>query len=655
VGDFLTGRILRDRYQLRDKVGEGGMAVVYRAQDMLLERVVAVKILREQFASDREFVERFRLEALSAASFNHQNVVNIYDVGEDDGVYYIVMEHVEGETLKEIIRRRGRIPEREAVEIAIQIAEGLGAAHRRNLVHRDIKPHNILITDDGAVKVTDFGIARASSAVSLTQTGTVIGSVHYFSPQQARGEAVDSASDIYSLGVVLFEMLTGRLPYTGESPVAVALKHIQEEPPHVRSIAPDVSIEVDRLVAKMMSKEKEHRPASTAILLKELDAVRRALPDRAPESTMDVAGDTQVMPALGDDEKTLVRRLGEDEIGMPRPRQKPEKRRKRRWLFALIVFVGFVGGLAWAAQQLPALIFPEVVQVPRLAGLDLETARERLAEQGLRLDPDIQYTYSREVETGLVIRQTPDGGAEVRKGRAIRVTVSQGPRYVVVPEVVGLRKTEAQLSITQQGLTMGEVVEEFNPNVPPNTVIGQDPPAGTRLEEGRAVDIQVARGSQPLTLITVPDVRGQTLSQAQSLLESLGLVAGTIHGEPSVSIQPNTVIDQHPRPGDQVEVGSTFGLIYSVRPEEPVGREEPAIAETADKNWEIPVLIAVPEGPSQLVVVMVTDDWSPRVVYSEVHRGGSRFTHTVHVRGDEAMVQVWFDGVPQMNEVFRRP
>ena len=653
MGDALTGQVLRDRYVLREKVGDGGMAVVYRAQDMLLEREVAVKILREQYASDAEFVERFRLEAQAAASFNHPNVVSIYDVGEENGVHYIVMEYVEGETLKDVIRRRGRLPEGEAARIAGEIAEALGAAHRRGLVHRDIKPHNILITRDGTVKVTDFGIARAQSAASLTQTGTVIGSVHYFSPQQARGEPVDSASDIYSLGVVLYEMLTGRLPFNGDSPVAVALKHIQEQPAPVRSIVPEISPAAERLVARMLSKEKEGRPESTAVLLKELEFIKNAAPPPGP--IPDAGGDTQVMHAVRDDEKTLVRRTGEDESIMPRPRQKPVKKKRRRWAVAVIVILSFLGGLAWAAQKLPSLIFPEIVQVPQLVGLDLRAARERLAERGLRLDTDIQYVYSRDFDAGLIIRQSPEGGAEVRMGREIRVTVSQGPRFVVVPEVVGLRKTEAQLWITQQGLVLGEVVEEFNPDVPPNTVIGQDPPAGTRLEEGRTVDIRVARGTQPLTLVTVPDVRGRNLEEARSLLESLGLVAGTIHGEPSVSFPQDTVIDQHPPAGDQVEVGSTFGLIYAVPPAETMTGGGIPAQPVQDKNWEIPVFISVPEGPSQLVVIMVTDDWSPRVVYSQVHRGGSRFTHTVHVRGDEATVQVWFDGVPQMNEVFKRP
>ena len=311
MGDPLTGQTLANRYELIERVGEGGMAVVYRARDGLLGRIVAIKILREQFASDSEFLTRFRLEARAAASLSHPNVVNIYDVGEDRGVHYIVMEYVQGRNLKEMIRSRKPMPVAEACAIGLQIARALEAAHQRELVHRDIKPHNILIMPDGTVKVTDFGIAQAASSASLTQTGTVIGSVHYFSPEQARGESVDAASDIYSLGVVMYEMVTGRLPFTGDNPVAVALKHLQERPIPPSHLNPDVPAALERMILKMLAKEKADRYRSAAQLIQDLRGVKAAIDREGSEHDEEALAfseqATQVTPAVIDNEPTLIR------------------------------------------------------------------------------------------------------------------------------------------------------------------------------------------------------------------------------------------------------------------------------------------------------------------------------------------------------------
>jgi len=655
LGDPLTGQTLANRYELIERVGEGGMAVVYRARDGLLGRIVAIKILREQFASDSEFLTRFRLEARAAASLSHPNVVNIYDVGEDHGVHYIVMEYVQGRNLKEIIRSRKPMPVAEACAIGLQIARALEAAHQRELVHRDIKPHNILIMPDGTVKVTDFGIAQAASSASLTQTGTVIGSVHYFSPEQARGENVDAATDIYSLGVVMYEMVTGRLPFTGDNPVAVALKHLQERPIPPSHLNPDVPAALER-VSPQDARQREGRSLpQRAQLIQDLRSVKAAIDREGSEEDDEALAfseqATQVTPVVIDNEPTLIRR-GQEGVGtMPKARA---KRRGRRWLVYTMILFSFLGGMVWAAQKLPDLIFPEVVRVPEIVGLDLVEARNRLEAVGLRLASEVNDVYSREAPAGVIVRQDPEAHHMVRMGREIKVTVSRGPEYVVVPDVIGLPKIEAQLQITQQKLVMGEIREEYNPSVPPNTVIGQDPPPDTRLEAGKPVDIVVARGSLPQETVMMPDVRGVPLAEAKARLEALGLVEGQLHPEPHPTAPEGQVIDQNPRPGEEVEVGYPYALAYAVTEFVPGGASGPSSA-VEDKNWERSIFINVPEGPPQEVVILVTDDWGTRVVYREVARGGSRFNHVVKMRGDVARIQVWFDGVPQMDDTLRRP
>lgn len=654
LADPLSGKRLRNRYEVLEKVGEGGMAVVYKAKDALLGRVVALKVLRDQFATDADFVARFRLEAQAAGSLSHPNVVNIFDVGEDEGVHFIVMEYVEGENLKERIRR-GRLAVSEAVAIAREIAKALEAAHRQGLVHRDIKPHNILLTRDGTVKVTDFGIARAASAAtSLTATGTVIGSVHYFSPEQARGDAVDSASDLYSLGVVLYEMVTGELPFTGESPVAIALKHLQESTRPVRELNPEVPRELERIIRKATAKSKADRYQSAQELLadlRRLSLFEESRVELEPAPAIDASATQVYSTAELSDGATRVHKRLEEQASMPR-KKRPEAKRKRRllWLFLIL---SFAGGMVWAVQELPKLIFPEIVRVPDVTGLDLTQARRALSEAGLRLE-EAGDEYHGSVPPGAIIRQDPEANERVRMGRAIRVVLSRGPEYVVVPDVIGRPKIEAELAITQEGLILGEVTEEFYPDVPPNTVIRQNPPPSTRLEKGKAVQLIVARGSQPRQQVVMPDVRGMTLEAARQRLQALGFVEGQLHPEPHPGVPQNQVVDQNPPPGERVEAGYPYSLAYAVPLSTAQGVEE--IPESVDERyWETQVLIHVPEGPPQEVVISISDEWGLRQVYREERQGGSRFYYPLRIRGEQATIQVWFDGVPQMREVVTRP
>src|SRR5690606_12530551 len=467
------------------KLGEGGMAEVYLATDLLLNRAVAVKILHARFAGDREFVERFRREARAAASLSHPNVVNIYDVGEDQDTHYIVLEYVKGRNLKDILRRYGPLPIRQATFVARAVAAALAAAHRQNLIHRDVKPHNILITDEGRVKVTDFGIARAASAATLTHTGTMLGSVHYFSPEQARGQPAGPQSDVYSLGVVLYEMLTGRVPFTSDTPVGVALKHLQEDPvppSHYRRRLPE---RLEAIVLRAMAKDpgerypspadmladlrafsREYQPAEEEFLLEEDEGSRWDEEETAAASTRTEPGSRPAASSrpprpsglprtAGDDERTALWRRtaapdaddGQEEeptrILSPRrvrasaldetggagedgEEERPRRARRGRWRWGAVALALAYVGVRHGAPAVINWIFQPDVVVPDVVGLHLDVARERLRDAGLELTLE-RRVHHPEVPEFHIIAQSPDPHRTVKMRRAIHVTMSLGP------------------------------------------------------------------------------------------------------------------------------------------------------------------------------------------------------------------------------------
>ncbi|WP_324717676.1 Stk1 family PASTA domain-containing Ser/Thr kinase [Carboxydochorda subterranea] len=583
------------RYRLIRPVGEGGMAVVYRAVDELLGRPVAVKILRPQFAGDREFVERFRREAQAAASLSHPNVVQIFDVGRDNGSHYIVMELVDGKSLKQILQEHTRLDPVAAVAVTLAVAKALSHAHRHGLIHRDIKPHNILVTTEGLVKVADFGIARAASATSLTDSGTVLGSVHYFSPEQARGQSIGVASDLYSLGIVLYEMLTGHVPFTADSPIAVAIRQIHDPVPPIRDQVPGVPPQLERTVMHLLAKDPARRPASADALYEEL---RRAIPEAEefpllsllqrprghegagagrgekgrrrerstqPERPAAAAADgapTQVVtwpraaaearPGAGGREGAYAPTAGRTHRGRSR-------------LYTVAFVVAFMAGLVWAASHFSDLLFPREVVVPNIVGRTEAEARMLLERQHLSYGVD-QRIYSDSVPSGQIIRQDPESGRRVREGRKIWATVSLGPEVGVVPDLVGKSLRDAQLLLVQQGFARGEVTYGYAPDRPPNTVITQDPEPNTQLEKGRPVNLVVSRGEQPPATVTIPDLTGLPLDDARRRLEALGLQIGNTWAEYNQQYPSGAVVDQDPAPGSQVEQGWSVDVIYSQGP-----------------------------------------------------------------------------------------
>jgi serine/threonine-protein kinase len=518
----MIGREIGGRYRLIAPLGEGGMATLWRAIDEQLDREVAVKILRPQFGADAGFAARFKQEARSAGSLAHPNIVSVYDYGTDgaEGSQYIVMQLVDGQDLSAILRERGMLSPDDAARIAVDVASALEAAHRRGIVHRDVKPGNILITDDGDVKVTDFGIARAVSEASMTVTGTTLGSVHYFSPEQASGDEVTGASDVYSLGIVLYEMLTGRRPFEGDSAAGVALRRINEDAPSPWSIGKPVPRGLEGILMRALARDPKQRYPDAGSMAEALRAWRRN-PDAAVGSAgvsaaatsytapppLPPAGEPTVYvppPVARPSDRVPVapRRAG------PAPRREVAPRREegQPWWLWLLLLLGLVllGTLGFLGAQILAGLNPgptptpaaETVALPNWVNQPITQVRQQARDLGLVLDEGPQREPSDEIAEGNVISTDPGAGSEVEEGSTVRVVVSDGPAEVEVPRIIGQTRDEARATLERVGLNLGNVTEESG-GAAAGTVIRTDPTAGTAVEEGDFVDIVLSLGPTP--------------------------------------------------------------------------------------------------------------------------------------------------------------
>ena len=576
-------RILDQRYELEELVGGGGMADVYKATDRLLQRPVAVKILHEQFQRDQEFIEKFHREAQAAARLSHPNIVNIYDVGVSAGEHYIVMEYVPGTTLKELIQQRGHLEPDEALAITREIAEALAHAHANGLVHCDIKPHNILMLDGAHAKVADFGIARAVTESTMTYSGNVIGSVHYFSPEQAKGTVITPKSDVYSLGVVLYEMLTGELPFTGENPVSIAMKHLQDEPTPVRRIDPAIPPVVEALVARMMAKDPALRPESAELVHEIAQAeamVKNGTDPGAPDPFA-----TQVLPRVGDQNAPIPpRRAARAQRPSPydphpehyeddAPEEKKSLFHSKAFVLGLVrvLMLGFgVGaflsfGKFWSANE---------VVVPDVVGKQMTLARQILEDKKLRVN--VAETYDADVPPGQVVSQTPEAGATVKEERLVTIYVSKGGEELTMPDLKGLTKSEAEAKLTKMGLKLGTVYEK-NSDEEAGTVIQQDPNAGSKISKGQEVDLIVSKGKKAKKA-AVPNVTGATLENAQNTITARGLKVGSVTKQQS-SQTAGTVISQSVAGGTEADEGTSIDLVIA----EPAQKKEEK-AKTSEKD-----------------------------------------------------------------------
>lgn len=560
-------RILARRYELQELIGGGGMADVYKAQDKLLDRAVAVKILHQQYANDAEFVEKFRREATAAAKLAHPNIVNIYDVGEDGGSQYIVMEYVSGPTLKEVIQQKGCLEPIEAVRIAKEIASALESAHRNNLVHCDIKPHNILVMPDGHIKVTDFGIARAVSASTMTYSGSVMGSVHYFSPEQAKGTVITTKSDVYSLGVVLYEMLTGKLPFNGETSVSIALKHLQEEPVPIRQINPSIPPVLEAIVQKAMSKDPADRPSSTE-LYADLNQAKAMLTDRGasqeavsndPFATRMIPRITPEMMAEQRSERPANKPIGSREDYQPQYQTQEEKSIfKSKSFIAVLVGILLMGFFVGSFLSFGKFWSSAEINVPDVVGKSSVVAQQILEDKNLRVK--IVEANDDSVPAGQVVSQYPEAGAKVKEQRLVTITVSKGGQELTMPDLKSMSRSNAEEKLKKMGLKLGAVFEE-NSKEPAGTVINQDPRSGSKITKGQTVDITVSLGEKKKE-ITVQNYTGLSVDSAKSNLEANGLSLGGISEEASTRPK-GTVIGQSPSAGSTTTEGGSVSLIIS--------------------------------------------------------------------------------------------
>lgn len=584
----LVGTILGDRYEILEKIGEGGMAQVYKARCQILDRIVAVKILKEEYSHDSNFVEKFRTEAHSAAKLSHPNIVNIFDVGRQDDIHFIVMEYVEGETLKDLIARKAPLANDVATDIAIMICDGIHHAHEKGIIHKDIKPHNILITSTGIVKVADFGIAHVTSNKTITFGGNIVGSVHYISPEQAKGEPVTRATDIYSVGCVLYEMLTGSVPFDAESPITIALKHIHDEPKLPRELNPNIPVYLENIILKAIEKYPNYRFATAQEMRNNL--LNNNFSNNNKYNHNSNNGQTIFMPPLSNE--------GNDDY------LKKKKIKSGRVAILVVALIGLLSGVLFVAFN---NYFGTEVVVPDIVGLDIKEAKIILEKENLKIGID-REEFNSEFKKDEIISQDPKDGMKVKAGREIKVVLSKGQELHKIPNVVGYKLDEAKLLLKNEGFEIGKIEKIYDSKYGEDIVVSQDPKAGVDGGKNTKINLMVSQGEPP-DKVPMPNLVGLTLNEARNKIKESNLIVGEIKQQESNEYFSDIVIKQDTDAGILVDEGTSLIITVSKGPG--------PVAQTRAIEFQLPS-----DQDYYKVVIRVNDAKGKNEVYNELRRGG---------------------------------
>lgn len=602
----MIGQIFHKRYEILEKLGQGGTSVVYKARDVLLNRLVTIKILRDQFASDEEFVRRFRHEAQAVAALSHPNIVSIYDVVFKEDMHYLVMEYIHGCTLKEYMMEKGSLTLDEVIDIEIQILDALQHAHEHNVIHRDIKPHNIMIDSNGQVKVTDFGIAVAMSDITQNHSGSIMGSVHYIAPEQVTGDPLSERSDIYSAGVVLYELLTGELPFQGDSAVSIAMAHVNGElvPPHKKN--PDIPVELSFIVMRAMRKNPELRYPTARDMA---DSLRQIKAQLAQEQA------AQLAPSEN-------RNQGESRREGHYPSHQKKKKVNPMVIITLVVIILAILAAFMGFRLLKAFTHDNEIDMPVLTDMPLEEATQIATEAGLSVTSERQYTD--EAPKDYVISQSVPAGQKVKLDRVIELVVSDGPELVLVPGVEGMTRRDAEVLLTNRMLK-AEVTEVLSSNVAPGKVISQSPAEDEEVAPNSTVYLEVSKGQE----VEMPPLEGLTLDQAKAKLAESKLTLGSVTPKESTEYVADIVISQSETAGSMVMEGSSIDLTVSDGP--------------GPLPQKARVTYGLPQSSDEYNIrIVVVDTKGSHEEYNATHMGGETVVQEVPFYG-KGQVQIYLD------------
>ena len=631
----LEGSVIGNRYEIMEKIGNGGMATVYKALDKILNRYVAIKILRDEFTTDEEFIKRFNAEAQSAARLTHPNIVSVYDVGQEYNVYYIVMELIQGKTLKQIIDEDGFLSWKWSINIAIQIASALDMAHKNNIIHRDIKPHNIMITEDGVAKVTDFGIAKAVSNSTITAFGTTLGSVHYFSPEHARGGYTDAKSDLYSLGVVMYEMVTGKVPFDADTPVSIALKHMQEEPEEPIKINKNVPYAVNQIIMKALKKDPNDRYQNASEMIKDLNmALKRPEGGFIDESNY-TDGLTRRIPTVDDDiGNNYSSKLNKDNYDDEEEYLTFFQAHKKVIVSSIIAVsaVAIVLIAFFIAFGIGNSGRPKDVQIPNVVGKTQEDAKREV--EGLKLKFEvIREDYSADVPAGYIIEQNPTYKADftIKEGSTITVVVSKGVKEVEMPKVVGEEYSKVEKMLTDLELKI-EKIEEISQEVQEGYVISQETEQGAMIQAGTTVKIHVSKGNGKKKF-EVPDVVGKNRDEAKDILTELGMEVN-IKEKEYAGETDGIVMEQNVQAGSQSEEGAKITLTVNKLKTDVEGVVNVKVKSLADKYAPVDTTDTSTENKNVSIKIMVGTD---TIYEKSISRDTDKITQTFKAKGNVAI------------------